>query len=62
MDYLIRIDLQNKDHWNNTLVWCNENIGEVKVKWAAINYNDVSATFMFKHEDDYTAFKLTWIG
>ena len=62
MDYMTRVDLQGKDHWNNMLIWCNENFGEVKVRWAAINYADVSATFMFKNENDLTAFKLAWIG
>lgn len=59
---MYRIDLQSVDHWNNMLVWCNENFGEVKVKWGAINYGDTSATFTFKNEEDLTLFKLTWVG
>ena len=59
---MYRIDLQSVDHWNNMLVWCNENFGEVKVKWGAINYGGASATFTFNNEEDLTLFKLNWVG
>lgn len=62
MDYMTRLNLQGKDHWENMLLWCAENIGEVKVKWAAINYGNASATFLFQNEEDLKLFELAWIG
>jgi hypothetical protein len=62
MDHMTHVKLQDKDHYENMLIWCQNNIGEIKQKWAAINYGDASATFIFRNEQDLLQFKLAWIG
>lgn len=62
MEHMQHIPLQDKDHWNNMLVWCNENFGEIKVNWAAINYGNASATFIFRKQEDHAAFVSAWVG
>jgi hypothetical protein len=62
MDYFVPIKLQDLDHFKNMADWCQQNIGQYKQKWAAVNYQNAMATFMFLREEDSEHFKQAWIG
>jgi hypothetical protein len=62
MDYFVQIPLQNVEHFQNMAIWCQQNIGNYKEKWSAVNYQTLTATFMFIREEDSQLFKEAWIG
>lgn len=60
MDHICRIQIIDKNHWENVMQWCAQYIGTPRVDWGAVNYAMTSATFMFKKPEGLAAFVEAW--